>query len=169
MKKFFTFALALSILVLSSCSKPSSDTQLTPEDRAELYSNAITGARTQEENNVFGVMTTPDAQDADLIFQLLGLTEEDMTAYAISISLMNVRAYGIAAVMPAEGKEETVKDAMQGFIDTQKMNFEFYLPDQLQAAENARLETLEDGTVLMVMCENQDTVYDSIVHAIERK
>lgn len=166
MKKFITFTLALSMLVLSSCSKNNAGTQLTPEERTELYSSAITGARTQEENEAFEVMTTSDAQDADLIFQFLGLSEEDMTSYAISISLMNVKAYGVAAIMPAEGKEETVKDAMQSFIDTQKMNFEFYLPDQLEVAESARLETLEDGTVLMVMCEDQDTVYDSIVNTI---
>ena len=81
--------------------------------------------------------------------------------------MMNVKAYGIAAVMPAEGKEEAVKEGLQGFIDRQKSSFETYLADQYAVAESARLETLEDGTVLMVMCEDQDTVFDGIRAAIE--
>jgi putative heme iron utilization protein len=80
---------------------------------------------------------------------------------------MNVKAFGIAAVMPAEGKTDAVVEALQSFIDTQKMNFEFYLADQYEVAENAKLETLTDGTVLMVMCEDQDAVYDNIVKAIQ--
>ena len=39
--------------------------------------------------------------------------------------------------------------------------------DQYEVASNAKLETLEDGTVLMVMCENQDTVFDAIAAAIQ--
>ena len=80
--------------------------------------------------------------------------------------MMNVKAYGIAAVMPADGREEAVKEALQGFIDRQKSSFETYLADQYAVAESARLETLSDGTVLMVMCEDQDTVFDAISAAI---
>ena len=46
-------------------------------------------------------------------------------------------------------------------------SFEMYLADQYDIAKNARLETLEDGTVLLVMCEDQDTVYDAIAKAIQ--
>jgi len=80
---------------------------------------------------------------------------------------MNVKAYGIAAVMPAPGSEESVKAALQNFIDRQIMSFEFYLPDQREIAKNARLETLTDGTVLLVMTEHQDAVFDNIAQAIQ--
>ena len=33
--------------------------------------------------------------------------------------------------------------------------------------EAARLETLSDGSILMVMTENQDTVFDAIKDAVE--
>ena len=33
-------------------------------------------------------------------------------------------------------------------------------------ASSARLETLEDGTVLLVMCQDQDAVFDKIRDAI---
>ena len=90
-----------------------------------------------------------------------------MESFAISVSLMNVKAYGIAVIKPAQDSEDTVKEGLQGFIDKQKTNFETYLADQYAVAENARLETLEDGTVLMVMCEGSDTVFDQIRTAIE--
>ena len=41
------------------------------------------------------------------------------------------------------------------------------LADQYEVAENARLETLEDGTILLVMCEDQDTVFDAIADAVQ--
>ena len=81
--------------------------------------------------------------------------------------MMNVKAYGIALVRPAQGKEDAVKEALQGFIDTQKSNFETYLADQYEVAKAARLETLSDGTILMVMAEDQDAIFDAIKDAVE--
>ena len=101
-----------------------------------------------------------------LYFDLLGLNADDMDAFALSASLMNVRAYGIAAVYPAQGREEAVREGLEGFIDRQKQSFEQYLADQYDVAANARLETLEDGTVLLVMCQDQDAVFDKIRDAI---
>ena len=101
-----------------------------------------------------------------IILENLGLLVEDMKAFAVSSSVMNVQAYGIAAVMPAEGKAETVTSALQSYIDAQKASFEQYLADQYEVASSAKLETLEDGTILMVMCEDQDTVFDAISSAI---
>ena len=60
-----------------------------------------------------------------------------------------------------------MKEGLQGFIDQQQQNFQMYLPDQYAIAQNARLDTLSDGTVLLVMCEDQDVVFDTIRSAIE--
>ena len=97
-----------------------------------------------------------------LYLDLMGLTPDDVDAFALSASLMNVRAYGIAAVYPAKGRETAVREGLEGFIDRQKQSFEQYLADQYDIASNARLETLEDGTVLLVMCQDQDAVFDAI-------
>ena len=102
-----------------------------------------------------------------MMLELMGLTAEDVTAYAISTSMMMVHAYGIAAIMPAEGKEETVNNGLKAFIEQKQQAFEMYLPDQYENAKNAKLETLADGTVLMVMTAEQDTVFDAIKAAIE--
>ena len=81
--------------------------------------------------------------------------------------MMNVQAYGVAAVYPAEGKDEAVRAGLQGFIDRQKQSFELYLADQYEIASNARLETLSDGTIVLVMCADQDTVFQSMRERIE--
>ena len=169
MKKTFAAAMALSMLALAGCSnQPSNNASApkTPEELTTLYADAITanGGEMVEYNPVMSESKEDDG--SAFLLETMGLKVEDMTAFGISVSMMNVKAYGIAAVMPAEGKEETVKSALQSYIDTQKMNFEFYLADQYEVASNARLETLEDGTILMVICEDQDTVFDAISSAI---
>lgn len=167
MKKILSFALAMSILVLSGCSQQTqSGAEKTPEELTTLYAESITefGGEMVEYNPV--VTEVEEDTDSAMLLEAMGLNTEDMTAFAFSSSMMNVKAYGIAAVMPAEGKEEDVKAALQSFIDGKQSSFEFYLEDQYEVACNARLETLDDGTVLMVMTEDQDTVYDGISSAI---
>ena len=169
MKKILAFALtlALSLTVLAGCSSGTKASDKTPEELTQLYTDAITanGGEMVEYNPVISEISEEDPLGG-VILESLGLTQEDMTAFAISMSMMNVKAYGIAAIMPAEGKEETVTQALQGYIDRQQQGFETYLADQYEVAKNARLETLEDGTVLMVMCEGQDTVFDGISASI---
>ena len=103
----------------------------------------------------------------EMYYQLLGFTAEDAEAMAMSVSLINVKAYGIAVIKPAEGSEETVRSGLENFISSQQASFEHYLADQYEVALNAKLETLDDGTIVMVMCEGQDEVCDAIVSAIE--
>lgn len=169
MKKIFASVAcaALLVAVLTSCGQKTGSTR-TPEELTQLYSQAITesGGEMVEYNPVITQANSEDDMNA-MILESMGLKGEDMTAFAASGSMMNVKAYGIAAVMPAEGKEEAVKAGLQGFIDHQKSSFETYLADQYAVAEDARLETLEDATVLMVMCEGSDDVFDQIRDAIE--
>lgn len=162
--------LCIVLASLSGCAAQSGN-DMSAEELEKLYSDAITAARDDELNEVFPVtLGSEDIDDevvADMLSQLLGFSTEDAYASAISVSLMNVQAYGIVAVKPAEGKEDTVKDGLQGFIDQQCANFEMYLADQYDIAKSARLETLDDGTVLLVMCPDQDSVFDSIAKSIE--
>lgn len=168
MKKMIALlAAALTLTaVLTACGQKQESR--TPEELTQAYADALTenGGEMVEYNPVISKVDSEDPMSS-MILESMGLKEEDMTAFGVSGSMMNVKAYGIAAVMPAEGKEEAVKEGLQGFIDRQKSNFETYLADQYAVAESARLETLEDGTVLMVMCEDQDTVFDGIRAAIE--
>ena len=149
-----TLSALLLALALAGCAdgKPA-ESPKTPEEMTAAYKAAIEGARSEEDM-------------AELIFGLLNVSEEDMTAYAISVSAMNVRAYGVAAILPAAGKEDLVLEGLNSFVENQKRSFEQYLADQYEIAKEAKVGTLEDGTVLLVMCENQDAVYDSIKDAL---
>ena len=170
MKKILTaaLALALTLTALAGCSGKSTASQTrTPEELTQIYADAITqnGGEMVQYNPVISEAKEDDM--SAMILESLGLTAEGMTAFGISMSMMNVKAYGIAAIMPAEGKADAVKEALQNFIDIQKQSFEQYLADQYEIAKSAKLETLADGTVLMVMCENADAVYEAIKSAIE--
>lgn len=150
----------------ASSDSSSNGSQSAEKDWAKLYSSAITnnGGEMVTYNPVF-----TKVQDGDLsgmIVETMGLNTGDMAAFGISASAMNVKAYGIAAVKPAAGKEAAVKQALQSYIDKTQSNFKEYLADQYEVACNARLEVLSDGTVLMVMCEDQDTVFNAISAAI---
>ena len=170
MKKMFALAMAAvrALTLLAGCTGGSTGGSnagtKTPEELRNLYTDAITanGGEMVEYNPVFSEATEENA----MLLEMLGLKEEDMVAFAASVSMMNVKAYGIAAVMTAEGKTEAVREALQGFIDQKQMEFEFYLADQYDVAKNARLETLEDGTVLMVMGEGSDEIFSAIASAI---
>ena len=79
-----------------------------------MYSQAITesGGEMVVHNPVITQANSEDDMNA-MILESMGLKAEDMTAFAASGSMMSVKAYGIAAVMPAEGKEEAVKAGLQ--------------------------------------------------------
>lgn len=162
-------------LTLSACAPKQGEGPAqtkTPEEYAEAYTAAIEAARDEEMNQYFPVTTNaigfPDAAEEEMTFSLLGFTKEDVEAYGISLSLMNVNAYAIVAVKPAEGKEETVKTGLENYIESQKASFENYLEDQHEIAASAKLDTLDDGTLLLVMAEGQDEIFNSIKADLEK-
>lgn len=192
MKKYIAafLCIAMCLALMSACgteTKPEESTEPitseqpseAPEDSAEPeepedssepetsspLADAITSARGDEENEAYPVQSDKDAIES-MYYDVLGFTADGVTELAMSVSLINVKAYGIVIAKPAEGCEETVKAGLQGFIDTQCANFETYLADQYEIAKNAKLETLDDGTIIMVMCENADAVYEAIVAAL---
>ena len=145
----------------------------TPEDPAGPadgvdYVQVITDARGEGETTPIMTATTEDdPTEKEMTFALLGFTPEDVEDYGVSLSLMNVRAYAIVAVKPAQGKEDMVQEGLENFVEGQKGNFEHYLEDQYEIASNAKLEKLSDGTILLVMCENQDAVFGAMKTALE--
>ena len=171
MKRILTLTLAAALLLsaLAGCSgggSQESQAVKTPEEYTAAYQAAIEGARDDEMNEAVPVITSTDEQMADLVLPMVGINSDKAAAFAVAVSPMNIRAYGIVAVLPAEGKSEEVQEGLQGFIDQQKQSFEQYLADQYDIANAARLETLDDGTILLVMCEDQDTVFDAIQDAL---
>ncbi len=166
MKRLTAIALVLALALTGCAGKESGEKTLTPTERTQLYETAISAARDEESNRTQPILTSADADGAEPVFTLLGVTAADMSAYALSVSQMNGTAYAVTAIYPAAGKEDTVLEGLRSYVDSQIQSFDQSLPDQYEIAVNARLETLEDSTVLLVMSENQDAVFDAVSDAI---
>ena len=163
MKRMLSLSLSALLLLsaLAGCGgqgESSGDAAKTPEEYTQAYQSAIESARDQEMNEAIPVITSTEDEMASMVLPMVGVTDENAAAFAVAVSPMNIKAYGIAAILPAEGKGEELLE--------QKQSFQQYLADQYDIASAAKVETLEDGTVLLVMCEDQDTVLESIKTAL---
>ena len=175
MKRILSLSLSIVMLLTlavgctkSDSGKPdggSKPKELTVEERTTLYKNALESAIKEPLGTGRPPLVTGDEVEG-ITFDFLGIKPEDLSVFALDIALINIRAYGIAAVYPAEGKSDAVMEALKGYIENQKQSFENYLVDQYEIAKNAKIEKLDDGTILMVMCEGQDEVFTAIKSAI---
>lgn len=129
MKRVLPLLLALA-LTLSACgSGGDQSAQRTPEELNKAYAEAITAAQSQEERDAFPQIA-PDDEMYALVLGTMGIQPEDLTASALMVSVRGIQAYSIAALMPAEGKEDAVRQGLETYVQNQKNNFQFYLEDQ---------------------------------------
>ena len=86
--------------------------------------------------------------------------------FAASLSTMMVQSYGLAIVKPAEGRTQDVVDALNAYVESEQQSMEHYLEDEYQIAKNAKVETLPSGEVVLVCCEDSDTVLTNLKKAL---
>ncbi len=165
--KFLIACILLISMPLTGCATEKQQPVLSYDERTDLYETAIEAARDAVSNETLPLIDDADDADAEAVFDLLNLSAEDMNTYAISVSRANDKAYAVAAIFPAAGKQDAVLESLRRFMISQQHTFKDHLPDQYKVAVNTRLETLEDGTILLVMSENQDALFDSIRDTIE--
>ena len=181
-----------SSAVSESTSAPASSSEAASESGEAVtaedpYTAAIVASRDQETNDSLPVLgakagesavytylpssmeNDPEAaaQMADMVMQTLTLTPDQLQQYAFSISLINVKAYGVGVFMPAEGQTEAVKAALEDFVVNQQKSFENYLADQYEIAKQAKVEVLPPGEVVLVMCENSSEAFSTIEVALQ--
>ena len=176
-------ALCTALLLFTGCGKTGSSGSSAPKD----YTKILHDARPEEDNDYYMIFAPgqdgrftaqygySDSYDADalndeirdMLLPLLDLPEGSYTDFAASISSMMVQSYGIAIVKPAEGRTQDVVDAMDAYILGQQQSMEHYLEDQYQIAKAARVATVPTGEVVMVCCENSDTVLAAIKAALD--
>ena len=183
MKRLIAALLAgLTLFALVGCSAGSKADSAAPKD----YSQILHDARTDEDNEydmIFtkgedGKFTAIDGYSAEyeadqlsdevanMMMPLLGLEDDMYDDFAASVSGMMVRVYGVAIVKPAEGKTQDVVDALDAYVQSQQKSMEHYLEDQYQIASAARVATVPTGEVVMVCCEDSDTVFENIKKAL---
>lgn len=161
---------ALLALALSGCAPTASSPSQSvkpPEDITQDYVSAIQSARSESDNTNYPLVTTSGDQNASVVFPLLGVTADDMTSYAISVSAVDTKAYAIALIRPAADKSDIVKKGLDNYVNTQKQAFKDNGTGQYDIANAAKVEKLSDGTYLLVMCEKSDDVASSIKSSLK--
>ena len=177
-------ALLTMALSLAACGKPasSSSASSTPKD----YTKILHDARPEEDNEYYMIFSKgadgkftaqygySESYEADqlsdeienMLWPLLGLEDDMVDDFAASVSGMMVQSYGLAIVKPAQGKTDAVVDALKAYVLSEQQSMEHYLEDQYQIAKNAKVETLPSGEVVLVCCENSDTVLANLKKAL---
>ena len=74
---------------------------------------------------------------------------------------MNVQAYTIAIVKPAEGQKDTVLKYFADYQERTETSFDKYLADQYDIAKSAVTEEV-NGYIVFVMAENADSIAANI-------
>ncbi|MEG1429424.1 MAG: DUF4358 domain-containing protein [Hydrogenoanaerobacterium sp.] len=195
MKKLLTFLIAAAIAASmvacstadksssqsvsseSSVSESSASSELSSEQSPEDFKipeenkklgDIINAARPAEFNEYYPAILSKDDPQAQMMSDVTGIKYDDMKAFALSASAMNTKAYAVAILQPAEGKAESVLKSANAFVEAQKKAFEKYLPDQKDIANAATVDTLDDGTVVLVMCEGSADVQKAILTALKK-
>ena len=145
----------LAFGVFTACSsKGNSQTALTSEQLAEVVNNS--GSEMTEYNPAVAFDGNLDA-----FMERQEWDKANFERGAVSFSIMNVQAYTIAVVKPAEGQIETVKQYFADYKARTEKDFERYLEDQYEIAKSAVIDE-KDGYVIFVMDEDADSIAETI-------
>ena len=148
----------LAFGAFTACSsKGNSQTALTSEQLAEVVNNS--GSEMTEYNPA--VAFDSKSEDLDAFMERQEWDKANFERGAVSFSIMNVQAYTIAVVKPAEGQTETVKQYFADYKARTEKDFERYLEDQYEIAKSAVIDE-KDGYVIFVMDEDADSIAETI-------
>ena len=174
MKRIIACLMAgVMLLALVGCGASGSSGSASSAEKKD-YTQILHDARSGEDGKFtaqYGYSAEYEADQlsdevANMMMPLLGLEDDMYDDFAASVSGMMVRVYGVAIVKPAEGKTQDVVDALYAYVQSQQKSMEHYLEDQYQIASAARVATVPTGEVVMVCCEDSDTVFENIKKAL---
>jgi len=178
MKRIIACLMAgVMLLALVGCGASGSSGSASSAAKKD-YTQILHDARSDEDNEYEMIFTKGEdgkftAQygysaeyEADQLSDEVANMMMPLLGFAASVSGMMVRVYGVAIVKPAEGKTQDVVDAMEAYVQSQQKSMEHYLEDQYQIASAARVATVPTGEVVMVCCEDSDTVFENIKKAL---
>ncbi len=160
-------------------SSESEQTQTSTAKTAEELAEIIVSTRSEDENSGLSViagdengMQTPhnplelteeDLQmNAEMILQSAAFDIENCESYAFSVAGTMVNAYGVGIFYPKEGAEQSVKESLEGFVLQKQSDFENYLPDQYEVAQNGIVEQTSSGALILVVAPNASEVFSAI-------
>ncbi len=152
-KRIMAAGLAVALLLLAACggAKPSTAD----------YTQVLSAARPAELNEIelFDIVSgSGDALHDQIFSEVNGFVETDMERYAISLGMLITQAYGVAIILPAEGRHDAVLAQVNNYVEMQKKAQENDLQDQYEIAKTAIVKTAESGEILLAMCEGATDV-----------
>ncbi|MGG7143246.1 DUF4358 domain-containing protein [Clostridium nigeriense] len=109
-------------------------------------------------------MQMPMELDDSTISDLTNINLEDVEEYAITKAMIMNSADVTAIVKAKDGKVESVKNALQEMLDTEKNNA--YLPDQKEKTENAVL-TEKGNYVILLINEDVKSAEEAVNECFE--
>ena len=162
MKKFLMIVLALMMaLTTIACGAKTDAPAAAPEVNVPVEDIANEIMQIPDMFPMLGFM------GEDILTEMFGVDFSLLEEYSLNDPMMNVHAHIVyVAKVKDVANMEAVKASFQTRLEAMQGMFEMYLPDQYDIACNAKLETLEDGTILMVMSPDQDQIFDSIKAAV---
>jgi len=157
--KKHTFILALTIVLsvmLSACSSSNNEavveTNLTPKEMIDEMLAKV------EQPSLMEV-------EEDMVAQLYHLAPSLLEDYSIRMPMMNVKSNEIAILKVKDAKDiSTVETAVKERATDIQKQFEQYLPDQYENAQNYKLVT-KGNYILFVISESADqlvTEFDTL-------
>ena len=175
-----------ALLALAGCSAASGKPAASSESKPKDYTQILHDARSEEDNEYYMIFTKGEdgkftaqygysaSYEADqltdevenMLWPLLNLDDDMVEDFAASVSGMMVQSYAVAIVRPAPGKTDEVVNALKAYVLSEQQSMEHYLEDQYQIAKNAKVETLPSGEVVLVCCEDSDTVLANLKKAL---
>ncbi len=181
MKRILTltlaFILALSLTACGTQAPASSSAPAAPKDYVKIITDArepdfneafkIVHGKTGEETTIEGLSPEETTNMSEMLLSMVALDPASCDEYALSVSMMNVHAYGVGIFKPAEGKKQEVLDAVNGFVETQKKAQETYLADQYEIAKAAIVKEVPSGEIILVMSENAQDVATKIENGLK--
>ena len=127
----------------------------------KTLSSIINSSRDSYLNEAF---PTNDLNTIDpIILEFMGLNGIGLEDCAISMSIMNMEAYGIVIAKGSDNQE--IINGLSGWIENQKAAFDMYLPDQYEIAKNAILKE-HNGYVIMIMCKDAEIIEKLIIEKL---
>lgn len=152
-------------VVLAAANKYFAEPVEFDNELCETYSLAIHKVQENYEMQVPTVSSVTDFMWQMLQPQLL-LESDDIEGFSIAYSAMNVQAYCVAVIKPAEGKLDNVLAGLEHYHGIEVSNYTNYLMDQLEIVEAAITKTLDDGTVLFVMAPDAEEMAEALVQEL---
>ena len=109
---------------------------------------------------VFGMMMEVTK---DQTKDVLSIESADVEEFLMKMPMMMVQSNTYIIVKPVEGKEETVKNALDSYMTALENQWATYLPDQYELVQNRKVEKIGEYLVYIVS-SNNDLAYNTILN-----